>query len=325
MSTVLSLDSLYHEIQPDLDRVKAAVEDHWTQAFRLVYGESATPPPLGGKLLRPALTLLSAGAVGERDTTRFVDMAVAMELLHLAALAHDDVVDRADRRRGNTSLNARWTNHMAVLGGDYLVARALTVLTGYDHCGVVASALSSIHDMAEGELINFGRGADNLGEEDCIRLAEKKTASLFAVSSCTPTLLLDGSYHDELHRYGMGLGTAFQLIDDVLDLDQTAETLGKPSCGDIIEGKSTLPILYLREELSAEDCERLDAFVDGEMTEADREWVSSTTRECGAYDRCVTLAQNYIANARTALSALPENACSSAMHDLTEFVVVRQA
>lgn len=324
MSALVRLESLYQDVQPDLDSVRVEVERHWTEAFQLVYGPSSTPPALGGKMLRPALTLLSAGAIGAKDTSHFVDMAAAMELLHLAALAHDDVVDRADLRRGETSLNARWTNHMAVLGGDYLVARALTVLTRYDDCKVIASALRSIHEMAEGELINFGRGAENLGKSDSIRLAEKKTASLFAVSCCTPSFLLENAYHEELHRFGMGLGTAFQLVDDVLDLEQDSSMLGKPSCGDLIEGKSTLPILYLRDGLSRRDRNRLDEFNGGAMTAEDREWLASALQETGARDRTLDAARGYIDEALENLSTLPDSPHKTSMRDLAEFVLVRQ-
>ena len=334
MSTALSLSSLYHEIRAELELVRLRVREHWTETFHLVYGPSATPPRLGGKLLRPALCLLSAGASGAVSTNsgelrRFVDMAAAMELLHLAALAHDDVVDSAELRRGERSLNARWTNHIAVLGGDYLVARALTVLTVYDRCSVLASALESIHEMAEGELINFGRGKDamgaNLGEEDSIRLAEKKTASLFAVSCATPSLLVDEGYRDALHAFGMGIGTAFQLVDDVLDLVQDEATLGKPACGDIIEGKRTLPIIYLRERMTPDEIRRLESFKGRTMSAADKEWVAESARATGAEERALVVARKYLADARTSLGSLPPSRYADAMLGIADFVLVRDS
>lgn len=117
MSTTVSLKSLYKDIDPQLERVRKTVSDQWTEAFQLVYGPGSTPPRLGGKLLRPALCLLSAGACGAEDLDHYVEMAAGMELLHLAALAHDDVIDSADLRRGEISLNRLWDNHTAVLGG----------------------------------------------------------------------------------------------------------------------------------------------------------------------------------------------------------------
>ncbi len=190
MATYLDLPTIYAPIESYLESVREGVRREWTEAFQLVYGPTATPPRLGGKLMRPAMCFFGAGLSGAEDAERFVDMATAMELLHLAALAHDDVVDRADTRRGVTSLNRLWDNHTAVLGGDYLVARALDILTVYDSSAIIKSALWSIHEMAEGELINFGRGKENLGEEDCIRLSEKKTASLIAVACSIPAVIL---------------------------------------------------------------------------------------------------------------------------------------
>ncbi len=325
MTTTLNLTSLYTQIQSQLDLVRASVREQWGDAFQLVYGPSATPPRLGGKMMRPALCFMSAGAVGAPDLDRFVDMGTAMELLHLAALAHDDVVDRADVRRGQPSLNRLWDNHTAVLGGDYLVARALDILTNYDSSAVIKSALESIHQMAEGELINFGRKQGTLNEEDCIRLAEKKTASLFAVTCCTPTILIDDSHRADLFDFGMGIGTAFQLIDDLLDLEQSEETLGKPSCGDIVEGKMTLPILYMRGEMSEADVARLEDLADGTVTEDDRTWIRESIRSTGALERTEALARDYIEDARAALEALPDNAYTASMLGMTEFVLTRDA
>src|SRR5690606_5296096 len=137
------------------------------------------------------------------------------------------------------------------------------------------------HQMAEGELINFGVGKSNLGEDDCIRLAEKKTASLIAVASNLAGVLLDHDAADALHDFGMGIGTAFQIADDLLDLEQDEETLGKPSCGDVVEGKTTVPIVYLREQLGADENARLDAMRHADITDADRAWIRQRLRETG--------------------------------------------
>lgn len=323
MATAFKLNDLYSLIEPQIDLVRSNVRRHWVEAFQLVYGASVTPPRLGGKMLRPALCFLSAGAAGAEDLDHFVEMGTAMELLHLAALAHDDVIDRADTRRGQTSLNALWDNHTAVLGGDYMVARALTILTTYDSCPVISSALESIHQMAEGEMINFGREKGGLDEQDCLRLARKKTASLFSVACSTPTLLLDDHHQKALAEFGMGLGTAFQLVDDLLDLEQDESALGKPSCGDITEGKTTLPILYMREALNEEDKARLEGLTGSPLPETERIWVMEALRESGAQSRVEALAQQSITEAQTALDTLPTNQFTDAMRSVAKFVLVR--
>lgn len=325
MSTTLSLKSLYEHIEPQLDRVRACVNKEWTDAFQLVYGAGTTPPRLGGKLMRPALCFLSAGACGDEHLDHYTEMAAGMELLHLAALAHDDVVDSADVRRGETSLNRLWDNHTAVLGGDYLVARSLDILTKYDSCPVISSALDSIHQMAEGELINFGRKQGELVAEDCIRLSEKKTASLFAVTCCTPTLLIDEQYKQPLHDYGMGMGTAFQLIDDVIDLTEDEDTLGKPSCGDITEGKTTLPLIYMKEAMAPADRDHLESLTGKRLPKEECDWVAAQMRVTGAQEKVVTLCQRYVDSSVSALEQLPESGYRDTMRSIAEFVLIRHA
>ncbi len=325
MTTALTLKQLYSQIEGSLEAARGIVAREWTDAFQLVYGAGTTPPRLGGKMLRPALCYLAAGASGARDLNRFNQMAAAMELLHLASLAHDDVVDRADTRRGETSLHRLWDNHTAVLGGDYLVARALDILTHYDSTAVIRSALHSIHQMAEGELINFGRKQKELEEEDCIRLAEKKTASLFAVACSCPALLVEPAYVTPLFDFGMGIGTAFQLADDLLDLDQDERMLGKPSCGDLVEGKVTLPILALKHAMNEADAHRIDAFKYADITDADRAWVREMLGVTGAREKTELLARDYVAKARAALDPLPPSTFTDAMLGIADFVLLRDS
>jgi octaprenyl-diphosphate synthase len=323
MATTLHLDELYKPIRPQIERVRSAVGDLYVETLRLVHGASVPRPQMGGKMLRPALCLLSAGAAGAKDLDRFVPLATSMELLHLAALAHDDVIDDADIRHGTHSLNARWDNHTAVLGGDYLVARAINLMATYGDVQLIVGAMESVRQMAEGELVNFGLGPDHFSEKACINWARQKTASLFAAACSTPTYLLDTSYRDALHEFGLELGVAFQLIDDVLDLCQDRETLGKPACGDIVEAKKTLPLLYLRQALDPQGLARLDSLAGSPITEAEREWVQSAMESTGARERTESLAREHIDCARAFLSALPPSPYRDAIYGVAEFVLVR--
>ena len=323
MTTALSLESLYRPIQPELNLVRTQVNEFWRTALRLVDDSIGYEPEMGGKLLRPALCLLSAGAVGATDLAHFVIMATSMELLHVASLVHDDVVDDSDVRRGAKSLNRLWNNHTAVLGGDYLVARALDNLTAYDSCPVIANATESIRLMAEGELVNYGLGG-NIGEKDAVRWAEGKTASFFAVTCSTPALLVDPSKRETLFQYGMVVGVAFQLVDDILDLTQTSATLGKPSCGDMVEGKKTLPILYLEQSLSGADRKRFDGMFGGDINDEDRRWIAEAVVDTGAVERTEQVARQYIADARDALELdLPPSTFRDSMAGIAEFILIR--
>ena len=162
MPTIAHLDDLYKPIEDELDDVRAEIAGLWTDVLRLVNVDADAVSRVGGKLLRPAMCLLSAGAIGDTRLERYVPMATAMELFHMAALAHDDVIDEARMRRGNVSLNAMWDNHTAVLGGDYLVARGIGVLAGYGSCDVVSNAVDCIRQMAEGELVDLDRKSTRL-------------------------------------------------------------------------------------------------------------------------------------------------------------------
>lgn len=323
MQTITTLNALYRPIQKDLDAVRSSVSELWSEALHLVHGNDVPQPRAGGKMLRPALCLLSAGAIGGGDTSRFVPLATAMETLHLAALAHDDVIDGADLRHGMRSLNAMWDNHTAVLGGDYLVARAISIMGVYDNCSVITNAIGSVREMAEGELTNFGLGPEHFSQDACVSLARQKTASLFAVTCSTPACLIEGTPRADLHAYGLAFGVAFQLVDDLLDLSQDPATLGKPAFGDIVEGKKTLPILFMREGLDATSNERLDAMKGSNLSEADRHWVSEMLETTGARERTEQIAREYVEEARAAIASVPNSVYRDAMLGLAEFVVVR--
>lgn len=324
MSTTLSLKALYHPVEAPMAGVREQMAQLWTDALRLVpIDQGGLTPPAGGKMLRPAMCLLAAGAIGAQDLSKYVRCAAAFEALHLASLAHDDVIDHALLRRGAPSLNGMWDNHAAVLGGDYLVARAVEMLCEYDSCAVVSKAITTVRKMAEGELYFFGRPTDSIGEEDCILLAKQKTASLFAEATAAPSYLIDSQYHATLHQFGIGLGIAFQVVDDILDVTQTTEQLGKPACGDVSEGKITLPLIYLREALHGADRERLDALRNTDLSEADRTWVLDQVRATGAGERADGVARRYTDGAQQAILTLPASPYRDALEGMLEFVRIR--
>lgn len=319
----MTLKDLYRPVAAHLDEVSRQVGSLWTEALQLVHGPGLQPTPPGGKLLRPALCLMSAGASGARDLSRFTTLAAGMELLHLAALTHDDVIDGANMRRGMRSLNALWSDHAAILGGDYLVARSIALMTTYGSCEVVEKAIHSVREMAEAELRYFANGKGHLSVEDCIALARQKTASLFAATCSAPASLIEGAPADALHRYGLALGVAFQLIDDVLDLVQDAATLGKPSCADLVEGKPTVPLLLLRDALDHADAARLESMQGKPLDDADRAWVAAMLERSGAREKAESIARRYAEEARNTLATLAPGEYRDSMAGLAEFVLVR--
>lgn len=325
MKTTLNLSQLYRPISSQVDQVRASISSIWREALGLVRVEMDEQPAVGGKLLRPALCLLASGALGARDLDRYVPLATAYEALHIASLAHDDVIDRAILRRGASALNMLWDNHAAVLGGDYLVARSVEILATYDSCAVIANAIRSVRRMAEGELVFFGREHEPFRREDCIHLAEQKTASLFAEACSAPSHLFEQCCRDPLHRYGTALGIAFQIVDDLIDLTQTTAELGKPACGDIVEGKRTLPIMYMRDGLDFAERARLDALRGAEMTDADRTWVHEAVERTGARERTEGEARHFADQALEALGELPASEFRDSMEGVVEFILIRSS
>ena len=325
--TTKSLQTIYEPIEQAMGEVRGVVAQLWRDVLRLVHlTESAADQNVAeGKMLRPALCLLAAGALGQDNLGRYARLAAAYEAMHIASLAHDDVLDHASLRRGQYALNVLWNEHAAVLGGDYLVARALELLLEYQCPALMGKALGAVRRMAEGELRFFGKTDEDATDEDCIALADTKTASLFAVACSGPALLAAPEAERAFNDFGISMGIAFQLIDDLLDITQSTATLGKPSCGDVAEGKHTLPIFVLQRRMTQEEQHRLSAIKGTGLAEEDREWIVTCARRLDVHSVIVDKANAFIETAIQQLQHLPPSACRSSMEDLARFVLVRIA
>jgi geranylgeranyl pyrophosphate synthase len=154
-------------------------------------------------------------------------------------------------------------------------------------------------------------------------LAEQKTASLFAEACSAPTYVIEPRHRKALYQFGISLGLAFQLVDDMLDITQTTEQLGKPSCGDIVEGKKTIPIMHLKHALSGADLTRLESMRDADITESDRAWVISMAEETGAREKTEAITNAYADEARGHLAQLPPSVYRDSMEGIVEFVMIR--
>ena len=304
MLETLTLKELYAPVRDNIDAVSARVGDFWTKALQLVHGPSMPSVQAGGKMLRPALCLLAAGVSGAPDTRRFVNLATGMELLHLAALAHDDVIDRASFRRGMHTLNARWDDHAAILAGDYLVARSIEIMTSYNSASVISTAIRSIREMAEAELKCFANGNEPMTEQDVLEVARKKTASLFASACSAPALLLGEAQVQTLHDYGMALGIAFQIVDDLLDITATDEQLGKPAGHDMVQGVYTLPVLRTLQAGGVAAMELL-AVLGKPLDTAERDKALAIVRSNGGVEASLAIAHEWCERAEGACNLLP--------------------
>jgi geranylgeranyl pyrophosphate synthase len=293
----------------------------------------------GGKRLRPGLAMLSAGFYAEKiDRDKLISLAASVEMLHTATLVHDDLIDGALLRRGNTTLNARWNTGATVLTGDYLFARAAALAAETDHVRVMAIFADTLMTICTGELRQiFDRhNLPRLDSEEAWQAAlerydqriHAKTASLFAAAT-EAAAVLGGASEGEtaaLREYGLALGMGFQIIDDVLDFQGDEQILGKPVGSDLQEGIVTLPVLhYLREH---PDDERLAIVAQGVGRRPGNDRlireVVEAIRESGAVGLAMERAQRFIAASQAALAALPENEFRAMMHALADYTISRQ-
>jgi octaprenyl-diphosphate synthase len=323
--TPTGLRQLYAPIQEDLDRVEDMIRGELRSDQPFVDGLVRHGIRLGGKRLRPALLLLSAQATGRVRQEHLV-LAAAVELIHTATLIHDDVLDEATVRRHVDTVNARWDNETSVLLGDYLFTRSLCLASSVGDSYACRAIGEASRQMCEGELRQVAsRGNYALTEEEYFAIISGKTAALIACS-CRLGAHYAGAAAasvEALTRFGAELGTAFQIVDDLLDLLGDEATVGKSLGTDLLKQKSTLPLIRLLDQAAAgqrEELLRLLSNSDNHRREALRPW----------WDRCDAVAYSrqqalgYTRRACEQLDSLPPSAARDSLCGLTEFVVSRQ-
>ncbi|WP_152566205.1 polyprenyl synthetase family protein [Lysobacter sp. ESA13C] len=278
----------------------------------------------GGKRLRPMLLLLAAGALNHRGPDAH-QLAAVVEFIHTATLLHDDVVDESDLRRGRKTANAVWGNAASVLVGDFLYSRSFQLMVELDRLEVMKILADTTNQIAEGEVLQLlhVRNPDT-DETAYLRVIERKTAVLFAAATRLGAVLAgaDAEVQQRMHDYGMALGYAFQIADDVLDYASDAQTLGKNLGDDLAEGKATLPLIHAIAHSDDTTRARLRAAVEHGDTEAMPE-VLAAIHATGGLDYSRKRACDYAAAAEAALDALEENDYTVALRGLARYAVSR--
>jgi len=280
----------------------------------------------GGKRLRPVLTLLSGRAFGYGDAHLF-ELAAMIEFIHTATLLHDDVVDESDMRRGRETANALFGNAASVLVGDFLYTRAFQMMVTTHNMAILEVMAEATNIIAEGEVLQLlNIGNTEVGEDDYLQVIRYKTAKLFE-ASCRVGALIAGA--DAVHvkamsDYGMHLGTAFQIIDDVLDYSGDAETIGKSLGDDLAEGKPTLPLIYTMHHGTPAQA----ALVTRAIEEASRDLfpeVLAAVQSCGALNYAHGEAVKAAEAAIDAIACLPDSDAKKALVELARLSVDRNA
>lgn len=278
----------------------------------------------GGKRLRPMLLLLAAGALGHRGADAH-QLAAVVEFIHTSTLLHDDVVDESDLRRGRKTANAVWGNAASVLVGDFLYSRSFQLMVELERMDVQKLLADTTNTIAEGEVLQLlhVRNPDT-DEAAYLRVIERKTAILFAAATELGALLAgaEAGIRQALREYGLALGYAFQIADDVLDYASDAATMGKNLGDDLAEGKMTLPLIHAMQQADAATCAQLRRIV--EQGDLDgMPVVQAAIARAGSLDYSRARALEHARAAEGALAALPDNAYTEALRGLARYAVSR--
>jgi octaprenyl-diphosphate synthase len=320
----VSLETLQSFLADDMRAVDEVIRQRLYSDVVLIRQVSEYIINGGGKRLRPALVLLSAGCFDYREQAHY-ELAAVVEFIHTATLLHDDVVDESSLRRGRETANALFGNAASVLVGDFLYSRAFQMMVSVDDMDVMRILSDATNTIAEGEVLQLLNCHDaDIDEESYLRVIRYKTAKLFEAAGRLGAIIGGGTtqQEDALARYGMHLGTAFQLIDDVLDYSGDFHETGKNLGDDLAEGKATLPLLYAMKHGTAEQSASIrHAIEHGGLPEFDN--VLAAIRDTRALEYTRRQAQREVETANAAISVLPDSKYKTALLQLAAFAVDR--
>jgi len=324
----LDFGTVLEAMRPDLKRVEDRLLEETALEYPLVGDILRGLIGAGGKRLRPLLVLLAARAFNY-DLDRLVPAAAGIELLHTASLIHDDSIDHAELRRGQPTLNSVLPPEVVIMVGDYMFARSAMLAASTMNPRVLAVFANCLGSICDGQLreIFAARRAD-VSLDDYQRRIYGKTAALFAGSAEIGAILGDATDKeiDALRRYGGHLGMAFQIVDDVLDLRESTDHIGKPAGHDLRQGTVTLPtMLFLQNRLGDASSLALVEHVLTESAPGDHEVAAAVLaiRRSGAIEQAIELAWQYVEQAREALEAIPEGETRDMLAALAEHAVQR--
>jgi octaprenyl-diphosphate synthase len=313
-------------IADDMRRVEARIAERLASDVALVRQVAEYLVAGGGKRLRPALLLLAAGAAGCRDEAR-IDLAAVVEYIHTATLLHDDVVDASDLRRGRRTANAEFGNAAAVLVGDFLYSRAFQMMVGARSMRVMEVLAEATNTIAEGEVLQLMNCHDpEVDEAAYLEVVRRKTAKLFEAAARLGAVLggAPAGLEARLAEYGMRVGTAFQLIDDVLDYSGDAAAIGKSLGDDLAEGKPTLPLIRAMASGTGAQARLVrEAILHGGRESFAQ--VLDAVRATGALDYAREVARRESEAARAALAPLAPSAHRDSLLELASFSVARRS
>jgi octaprenyl-diphosphate synthase len=319
-------ERIFRLIQNEMTAVEEEFERQARSNIQIIAHIGRYLHQTGGKRVRPALLILAAKIVDEGASSSVIEMAAVMEFLHTATLVHDDIIDGAEMRRGRQTVSNQWGNDTAVLMGDWLYMTAFETALRQRNLEILDALTDATRKMTEGELIQLALiGNMRITEEQHLEIVGRKTGYLFS-ASCRVGAIIQGATEKQrqaLADYGLNLGIAFQLVDDLLDFTSDSAKLGKPVLSDLREGKVTLPLIRLLKK-HPKYAPIVRAAMEEPMGETKRaEEVLALLGECGELERTLEEAYVYAARAQEALNIFSPGKYRGALNEIAQFIVER--
>lgn len=320
-------ESLANDLKQDIEKCNELLSERVGSKIKTVNAIGHLVADAGGKRLRPLFVGLAARASSQSpDLRRARFLGACLEMVHMATLIHDDVIDEARTRRGAPTPAVVWGNTSAILSGDVLLANAMRMLAEDGDLEIIRAVSEMVVVMAEGEVREVEvRGRFDLDRESHYEILHRKTAA-FLSCCCRVGAMVGGGTNSTvgaLARYGEQIGLAFQIADDLLDFRGDAATTGKPRGTDFRDGQATLPLILLRDKMSREESEfAMSRFGNG-VTDGDLELVTSWMESRGCFEESETIAMSHARQAMEAVESLPVSDASKLLLAVSELIVKR--
>jgi heptaprenyl diphosphate synthase len=313
------------DIYEDIDKIDAFIRKS-VKANQKVLNEAVNDLlSAGGKRLRPIMVLL-AGRFGRYNEDRLIPLAAAIEIMHMATLVHDDIIDEAEMRRGKPTTRSRWGNDVAVFTGDFLFTKAFSLVTQTISQQNMHYLSNAIKAICEGEVDQFeSRYKGGVSINGYLKRISRKTAVLFSLSCQTGAS--EARCRREtirhLRKFGLDFGMAFQITDDILDFTGRENEVGKPLCSDFVEGVYTLPVIYTM--MNPEYKGEMEQYIGRRgLSQEDIKAVGRLVEESGGLEQSTKLALRYLERCQKSLDALPDNQAKGALQELVEELIQRK-
>jgi heptaprenyl diphosphate synthase len=319
----MKLQLMYSFLRSDIEKIEQELSEVVISNHRLLQEASLQLLQAGGKRIRPVFVLL-CGKFGDYKLETMKHVAVALELIHMASLVHDDVIDAAPLRRGSATVNATWGDRIAMYTGDYLFAKALECITKIENPAAHKTLSKTIVELTIGEIeqikdkYNFQQNLRTY-----LRRIKRKTALLIAASCHLGAIVSDSSaeIQNRLYWFGYFVGMSYQIIDDILDFVSTEEKLGKPAGGDLLQGNITLPVLFAMENPVLR--KQIEAVHEHTSPDEMRDIIYSI-KTSDAIEKAFAVSEQYLQKALNIIQPLPRNQAKSALQSVAKYIGKRK-